>query len=202
MARVGGRNAWIAWPAGLFCATVVVALVVLAAPGVPGAVSFIGDALRAATQAPFAAGEDAEIVADAPAEDCRSLYTQPLWSAMVWSPKALLSQTHTAPVSTPEAVAAAAPAVVVTCHWRGAAGTSISTTVSTIAPEAAGAVQATLSGQGFACEVAAADTHCVRSQAGVDEVHDLRGDRWVSSTLTGWHPDGYTDVVASRAFGD
>lgn len=202
MARVGGRSAWIAWPAGLFCLAVVAGLLYLAAPGIPRTVSFIGDALRAGTSAPVAAGESSLRDEHAPAQDCRSLYTQPMWSTLVWSPGALLSQVRTPPVSTPEAVAVAQPAVVTTCHWRGAGDSSISTTVSTVPPEAGPAIQATLSGQGFACRVDAATIHCERTSGVVHEVHDLRGDRWVSSTLTGWEPDGYTGVVASRAFGD
>ena len=43
-------------------------------------------------------------------------------------------------------------------------------------------------------------THCTRTTDDVVEVHDLRGDRWVSSTLSGWTPDDYAAVVASHAF--
>lgn len=199
MARIGGRSAWIAWPAGLLCAGIVAALCVLAAPGVPAAVTFVGDTLRAGsttppyTDAPRTPG---------PAETCRDLYTQPLWSSLVWSPEALLSQRRSGALSTPEAVAAATPTPVVTCHWRGEAGRWLETTVSTVSPEGATAVQATLSGQGFACSAADATVHCERASAGVSEVHDLRGDRWVSSTFSGWMPDGYAGIVASRAFGE
>ena len=49
MARTGGRNAWIAWPAGLLCAAVVVSLAWLAQPMVPVSVAWVGDMLRAAT---------------------------------------------------------------------------------------------------------------------------------------------------------
>jgi hypothetical protein len=202
MARIGGRSAWLAWPAGLLCAAVVAALLVLAAPGVPRAVSFIGDTLRAATTAAGAhAMASPSPDDDLPASDCRSLYTQPMWATLVWSPNALLSQVRTAPLSTPEAVAAGAPSVVVTCHWRGMAGAFISTTVSTLGADASSAVQAALSAQGFACRVDAETTHCERTTGDTREVHDLRGDRWVSSTLAGWTPDGYAEVVASRAFG-
>jgi len=201
MARVGGRSWWIAGPATVLCLAIVVALGMLAAPGLPGAVSFVGDMLRAATSVPAAAGDPPRWEASTPADDCRTLYSQPLWSALVWSPDALLSQNRSAPVSTPEAVAAASPTVVVTCRWRGAAGRSISTTVSTVTGAGASAVQATLSSQGFACSVAGSTTHCERTTGDVREVHDLRGDRWVSSTLTGWAPEGYTTTVASRAFG-
>ena len=55
MARIGGRNLWLAWPAGLLCAGVVGALVWLAVPAIPGTVLFVGDTLRAATSAPEAA---------------------------------------------------------------------------------------------------------------------------------------------------
>jgi len=196
MARIGGRSLWLAWPAGLLCAAAVSGLVLLAAPGIPGAVAFVGDTLRAATNTPVVV----ETEAPEPASDCRHLYSQPLWSSLVWSPDALLWQRHTAPASTPEAVAAAAPTVVVTCHWRGPAGHFIETTVSTVAAEGAAAVPATLIAQGFACESAGDTTHCERVSGDVVEVHDLRGDRWVSSTLSGWMPTDYAAIVASHAF--
>ncbi len=196
MARIGGRSLWLAWPAGLLCAAAVAALVVIATPGVPMAVGFVGDTLRAATGRHAAV----ETTPPAPASDCRHLYSQPLWSSLVWSPQALLSQRRTAPASTPEAVAAAAPTVVITCHWRGEAGRSIETTVSAVTPEGAAAVSTTLAAQGFACSVAADTTHCERASGELLEVHDLRADRWVSSTLSGWMPDGYAAIVASHAF--
>ncbi|MDQ1137995.1 hypothetical protein QE410_002794 [Microbacterium sp. SORGH_AS 1204] len=201
MARIGGRSLWLAWPAGLFCLAAVAGLAVLAAPGVPGAVSFVGDTLRAASGRPATVeAEPAE-----PATDCRHLYSQPMWSSLVWSPEALLSQRRTAPLSTPEAVAAATPTTIVTCHWRGVGGRFLETTVSIVTPEGSAAAAATLSSQGFACETApdatqTAVTHCERVSGEVDEVHDLRGDRWVSSTLSGWSPADYAAVVASRAF--
>ncbi|MFJ4037326.1 hypothetical protein ACIPVB_04530 [Microbacterium sp. NPDC090007] len=196
MARIGGRSLWLAWPAGLFCAAAVAAMVVLALPGVPGAVAFVGDTLRAAT-APLPADEGPP---PTPATDCRHLYSQPLWSSLVWSPEALLSQRRTPPLSTPEAAAAAAASVVVTCHWRGDGGRFVETTVSTLAPEAVATVTSTLSAQGFTCTAGDDAPHCERTAGEVTEVHDLRGDRWVSSTLSGWMPTGYAEVVASHAF--
>lgn len=196
MARIGGRSLWLAWPAGLLCAVAVGALVALAVPGVPTAVTFVGDTLRAATTT--VAVE--EPPAPEPAGDCRHLYSQPLWSSLVWSPEALLWQRHTAPLSTPEAVAAASPAVVVTCHWRGVNGRFVETTVSTVSAEGAAAAATTLAGQGFTCASADGAVHCERTAGDVVEVHDLRGDRWVSSTLTGWMPPDYAAVVASHAF--
>ena len=196
MARIGGRSLWLAWPAGIFCAAAVAALGILAAPGIPTAVSFVGDTLRATTDTPTATAAPAA----EPAGDCRHLYSQPLWSSLVWSPEALLWQRRTVPLSTPEAVAAASPTVVVTCHWRGVDGRFVETTVSTVTPEGAAAAQATLAGQGFGCAADGDVTHCERATGDVLEVHDLRGDRWVSSTLTGWMPDAYAATVASHAF--
>ncbi|WP_063256844.1 hypothetical protein [Microbacterium sp. T32] len=199
MARVGGRSAWIAWPVGVLCAAVVATLLVLAAPGLPGAVTFVGDTLRAGSTTP--PWTDAPRV-PGPATTCRDLYTQPMWSELVWSPEALLTQRHTGPLSTPEAVAAAAPTPVITCHWRGEGGRWLESSVATVSADGATAVEATLSGQGFTCATDADTVHCERTADGVTEVHDLRGDRWVSSTFSGWMPDGYTAVVASRAFGE
>ncbi len=196
MARIGGRSLWLAWPVGLLCAAAVSGLGLLAAPGIPGAVGFVGDTLRAATSTPAVTAT----AAPTPASDCRHLYSQPMWSSLVWSPEALLTQRRTPPLSTPEAVAAASPAVVVTCHWRGEGGRSLETTVSTVSAEGSAAVVSTLTGQGFACTTEAEAVHCERTTAGVTEVHDLLGDRWVSSTLTGWEPVGYAETVASHAF--
>jgi hypothetical protein len=198
MARVGGRNAWIAWPAGIVCAAVVAVLILLALPGVPGAVTFVGDTLRSARSAPTATPEPSPT----PAATCGELYTPELWSSLVWSRDNLLTQRRTPAASTSEAVAASGATVVVTCHWRGRPGQSLETTVSTVTPQGASAVQATLSSQGFGCQVSGDTVHCERTSDGVVEVHDLRGDRWVSSTLTNWMPDGYAAVVASRAFGE
>lgn len=199
MARVGGRSAWIAWPAGVLCAAVVATLFVLAAPGLPGAVTFVGDTLRTgSTTPPYT---DAPRV-PGPAGTCRDLYTQPMWSALVWSPEALLTQRRTTALSTPEAVAAAAPTPVITCHWRGEGGRWLETSVAAVSPEGAAAVQSTLTAQSFTCTAAEATVHCERQADGVTEIHDLRGDRWVSSTFSGWMPDGYAAVVASRAFGE
>lgn len=197
MARIGGRSLWLAWPVGLLCLAAVAALGILAAPGVPIAVTFVGDTLRAASAHPAAVAADpAE-----PASDCRHLYSQPLWSSLVWSPDALLSQRRTPASSTPEAVAAASATVVVTCHWRGAGGRFVETTVSTVTPEGGAAVKTTLVAQGFTCDDVAETTHCERRTDDLVEVHDLRGDRWVSSTLSGWMPDDYAAIVASHAFG-
>ena len=57
MARIGGRNLWLAWPVGLVCAGVVGALAWLAAPALPATVGFVGDTLRSATSSPQAAME-------------------------------------------------------------------------------------------------------------------------------------------------
>jgi hypothetical protein len=198
MARVGGRNVWIAWPVGIICTVVVAVLVVLAVPGIPASVIFVGDTLRAAGSAPTAKPEPAPT----PASTCRELYSADLWSSLVWSRNNLLTQRRTPAASTPEAVAASGATVVVTCHWRGTAGRSMETTVSTVTPEGASAVQATLSSQGFGCQVSGDTVHCERAAGGVVEVHDIRGDRWVSSTLTNWMPDGYAETVASRAFAE
>ena len=49
MARVAGRNSWIAVPAGLVCAAVVGTLVWLSLPMVPVTVAWAGDMLRNAS---------------------------------------------------------------------------------------------------------------------------------------------------------
>src|SRR3546814_15333014 len=92
MARVSGRSLWIAWPIGVICAGVIGALVWLAAPGVPGAIDFVGTTLRGATSAPVADGEDAAATPADPMTDCRGLYPARLWAEPTWTPEVLLSQ--------------------------------------------------------------------------------------------------------------
>lgn len=47
MARVGGRNAVMAWIAGVFCAAVIVILIWVAVPMGPVVLQYIGDTVRA-----------------------------------------------------------------------------------------------------------------------------------------------------------
>lgn len=199
MARVGGRSAWIAWPIGVICAAVVAALVWLALPGVPAAVQFTGDMLRGATSAPLADGEGADATPQ-PATDCRSLYPDPLWAALAWTPDVLLSQNMKPPATTTALTTALAPAVRFTCTWRVPDGRSISTTLATV-PDGSGAVaEAALDADGFACTGDPTAVHCERTRDGVTEIHDIRGTAWLSSVLTNWLPDGYAEQTASRAF--
>jgi hypothetical protein len=200
MARVSGRSLWIAWPAGVICAAVVGALLWLAAPGVPGAIDFIGNTLRTATSAPVADGEAEDVPVADPATDCRGLYPDRLWAELTWTPEALLSQSTAPPASASSLFTALSPEVRLTCSWRADGGRSVSTTVATVAADAASVVQAALTAEGFTCAVDGAAVHCERTQGSVAEVHDLRGDVWVSSVLTDWLPEDYAAQVASRAF--
>ncbi|MGP3535887.1 hypothetical protein ACTU3I_13895 [Microbacterium sp. RD1] len=201
MARVAGRSLWIAWPIGVICGAVVVALVWLAAPGVPGAIEFTGNLLRSSTSAPVADGEEQRGAAAEPITDCRSLYPDRLWSELVWTPDVLLTQTFAPPATTTALVTALAPSVRLTCGWRAEGGArSISTTLATVPADSGPIAQASLTAEGFTCAAETDAVHCERTRGDVSEIHDLRGDLWVSSVLTGWAPEGYGPQVASRAF--
>ncbi|MEU1971658.1 hypothetical protein ABZ477_08370 [Microbacterium sp. NPDC019599] len=204
MARIGGRNLWLAWPAGLFCAGVVAALVWLAIPAVPGTIAFVGDTLRAATSAPEAAGARpvAEAALDTTADiDCRDLYPGTLWLELAWSPQSLLSQNRNAPATeVTSLVDALQPSVRVTCAWRETAGT-ISSTLSVVQTDAAPVADLALRGQGFACVAYGSGVACTRISGAVVEEHVVRDGLWLASVERSWHPEDYGTRLAAFVWG-
>ncbi|KJL40750.1 MULTISPECIES: hypothetical protein [Microbacterium] len=194
MARTGGRNSWIAVPAGILCAAVVASLVWLALPMVPVAVAWVGDTLRSATAPrPEAtpAQTPAQTAADGGAIDCRTLYADDLWNELTWREGSLLDQSMAAPATAATAFAdAAAPDVLVTCTWRFDSG-GIVTTLSKVDADAATIAEAALAGDGFSCRTADGATVCDRTRGAVLEEHTLRDGLWLVSVETAWHPDDY-----------
>ncbi|MFE5407362.1 hypothetical protein [Microbacterium sp. NPDC056569] len=194
MARIGGRNSWIAVPAGMVCAAVVASLVWLALPMVPVTIAWIGDTLRSAT-APRPDASPAQTPARTAAEggavDCRTLYADDLWNELMWRPGSFLDQSAAAPATSSAAFAdAAAPEVLVTCTWRFDAG-GIVTSLSKVDADAASIAEAALAADGFACRTADDATVCDRTRGAVLEEHTLRDGLWLVSVETDWHPDGY-----------
>lgn len=204
MARIGGRNLWLAWPAGLLCAGVVAGLVWLAAPGVPGVVTWMGDTLRAATAPPQAA-PDAPVSGlatdpDAPL-DCRKLYPDALWVQLAWDRAVLLDQSHElAPTAVTALVDTLQPAVRVTCTWHGPRGAIIST-LAGVGADAAGVAEAALRGEGFECAVIGDGVSCRRTQGDVREEHFVQGALWLATVETSWHPDDYGMLLAAHVWG-
>jgi hypothetical protein len=196
---VGGRSGWIAWPVAVICIAVIAALFWLAAPGVPGAISFVGDTLRGATSAPTADGGGAA-GADEPATDCRSLYPDRLWAELTWTPEALLDQDTDPPATTTTLGQALAPSVVFTCTWTVEDGRSVSTTLAEVGEGSDAVAQAALTTEGFSCRPEGDRLHCERASGGVTEIHDLRGTQWLSSVLTNWLPEDFAAQTASRVF--
>lgn len=187
-----------AWPAALVCVGVIVALLWLALPGIPGAVDFVGSTLRGATAASAADEAVADDAAAEPVTDCRSLYPDRLWAELTWTPDVLLSPSTDAPSST--LTAALAPRVRITCTWRVGDGRSIRSTVADVDEGAVAVAQAALTAEGFACTTEGERLHCERTSGDVVELHDLQGTVWLSSVLTAWEPDDYGAQTASRAF--
>lgn len=209
MARVGGRNRWIAVPVGLLCAGVVGALVWLATPMLPTTVQWAGETLRGATTYVLAQDSDGDPIAvgtaskfTTPAESgCRALYPDPLWAELTWTRGALLTQTVIPPPTAVEPLTEAlAPAVLVTCGWRADGDLQLSTTVSRVAVDAPAIAQATLEGAGFRCTTGAVLT-CTRASGDVIEEHLLRDDLWVSTVETSWHPLDYGAQITTRLWG-
>ena len=193
MARVGGRNSWIAVPAGVVCAAVLGMLVWLSLPMIPVAIAWVGDTLRDATAPrPVAtpALTPAQEAAGGAGVDCRTLYSDDLWNELTWRPGSLLNQSGAAPATAATAFAdAASPEVLVTCTWRFDSG-EIATTLSRIDPEAASVAEAALAGDGFACR-AGEQLTCTRVLGAVLEEHTLRDGLWLVSVESRWHPEDY-----------
>lgn len=193
MARVGGRNSWIAVPAGVVCAAVLGMLVWLSLPMIPVTIAWVGDTLRDATAprpAATPALTPAQEAAGGAGVDCRTLYSDDLWNELTWRPGSLLNQSGAAPATAATAFAdAASPEVLVTCTWRFDSG-EIATTLSRIDPEAASVAEAALSGDGFACR-AGEQLTCTRVLGAVLEEHTLRDGLWLVSVESRWHPEDY-----------
>lgn len=203
MARVGGRNSWIAVPAGLICAGVVAGLVWLALPMVPVTVQWMGDTLRrASTPAPAITPKDTPAQRAAAGEDvdCRTLYADDLWNELMWRPGSQLGQTASSPLTDTAFADAVSPDVVVSCEWRFDEG-AIVTTLSRVDADAAAIAQAALSGEGFVCDGDAARLVCSRSTGSVREDHSLRDGLWLASTQTQWQPEDYAARVDRNVWG-
>lgn len=205
MARVGGRNSWIAWPAGLLCAGVVGTLAWLAQPMLPVSVTWVGDMLRAATAPvpPVPVVESVAARAIAPGDiDCRALYPDGLWAELTWTPDVLLSQdTAPPPTAVTTLTDALAPSVRLTCHWRTDEGRTIVSTLAGVAADAGPIADASLRGQGFTCVTDADAVVCTRTTGDVIEENTIRGGLWLSSVERAWHPEAYGARLAAHVWG-
>lgn len=199
MARIGGRNTWIALPVGLMCLAVVGALAWLAIPMIPVAVGWVGESLRTATtQAQIVETPDpASIVSDDQALDCRGLYPDAVWAELVWTRDVLLSQSTDAPATSATSLTdALAPDVQRTCDWRSYEGT-ISTTLSLVGEDAVTVADASLRGQGFTCQSDEEQLTCTKSSGDVREENVLRDGVWLSTVESKWHPEEYGARLAA-----
>lgn len=203
MARIPGRNSWIAVPAGLICAGVVGALVWLSLPMVPVAAAWLGQTARTALTQPL-------VVIAAPVEkadvsailDCHDLYPEGVWAELLWRGDGLLAQATAAPVSAATTVVEAlAPDVRLSCSWTYPDGSIIVSTLAVVGKDAAAIAQAGFESAGFTCESDAAGLRCDRSSGAGSEDHVLRDGLWLSSTVTGWHPDDYATRLSGFVLG-
>lgn len=199
---IGGRNGWIAWPAGIVCAGVVAGLVWLAAPGVPGAVGFVGDLLRSASQPRQDAASTPrpiESIGTALTDDCRSLYPDGLWSQLTWQPHIVLNQTQNPPDTSAVSVRDALSAdVLMTCGWREPGGGTVTTTLARVDAEATVLAGPGFGSQGFACSSFGDGVRCTKTVGDTVEDEIVRGGMWLSTIERAWHPAGYRDALAER----
>jgi len=195
MARTSGRSMWIAVPVGVLCAAVVGGLAWLALPLMPTTFAWVGGAVDGSLAPPSSTAAPA---ADGVPSTCRGLYNDALWASLSLSPDAILTPGTEPPVTTATTLATAlAPQVRMTCTWHGADGASISTTVADVATDAGAIAAASLPGEGFACTADGARVHCEKAAGDVVETLDLGGGTWLSSTMTAWQPERYSERVAS-----
>lgn len=200
MARIGGRNSFIAVPVGLICAAVVGALVWFALPMGPVVVAWAGDTLRAGLS-PDAGGEE-PVAQGAQAEDCRGLYPDLVWTELTWTSGALLSQGALPPATSETAlVDALTPTVRLSCSWIFDGNRAISTTLAVVPEGARTIAEMALRGQGFTCTTEGAALHCSRLKGDVFEEHTFQGDMWLASTEDGLHPEDYGIRLAQHVWG-
>lgn len=204
MARIPGRSAWLAWPAGVICLAAVAALAWLSGPMIPAVAAWSGDTLRAALSPPTAAPTERarpsvlETVASGADLDCRRFYPADLWSELTWSPRTLLLQDRTAPATSVVTLGEAlAPQVRVTCRWTFHTGSTISTTLAQVAEGSSAVGEAALRAEGFACGAQGAALVCARDRDGVREEQAFAGDLWMSSVETGEAPESYGDRLVA-----
>ena len=205
MARLGGRNTWIAVPAGLACAAVVGALVWLSLPMVPVTVAWAGDMLRNASApqtAPTVSATPAREAAAGGTFDCRAMYSDSLWNEMTWTGRTILDQTtdppSTAVTSLTEALA---PVVVRTCAWTNNDGGTVVSSLAVVPDDGPGIAEAALRGQGFSCAIGDPGLHCTTATGDTVETHVFRDGLWLSTSELTWHPEDYGSRLERQVFG-
>jgi hypothetical protein len=202
MARVGGRNRWIAAPAGLICLAVVAALVWLSLPMAPVVVAWVQTTFQQVAANPFGtvSTPDPSERPAAEAVDCRDLYPNALWIELTWRGDALLTQDFTPPATAATTVVdALAPTVRLSCRWRYD-GEQISTTLARVSADAGPVAEAGLTAQGFACTTTDALLTCSKVEGRVLEEHAIGAGLWLASVETGWHPEGYGSQLAAHVW--
>lgn len=197
MARIGGRNSFMAWVVGLGSAAVVAALVALAMPAIPAGIQMVGDTLRSSTSAPIAQGETAVVEPTSSTPLCQGLYTDALWAQLTQRAGGAPVQDTSAPrVSAATLVSSLAPEVTVSCTFTGINTGSIVTTVAKVDAGAAGVARSTLEAAGYECGDYGDGVRCRITTAEGVEDQVVRDGTWLASVFSGWHPDRYTERVA------
>lgn len=197
MARIGGRNSFMAWVVGLASAAVVAVLLVLAVPAIPAGIQMIGDSLRSSTSAPVAQGESTVVAPASTTPLCQGLYTEALWAELTQRAGGDPVQDTSAPrVSATSLVTSLAPQVTASCTFTGINTGSIVTTVAKVDAGADRVARSTLEAAGYGCEDYGNGVRCrITTAAGVED-QIVRDGIWLASVFSGWQPDRYTERVA------
>ncbi|WP_127474067.1 hypothetical protein [Microbacterium sulfonylureivorans] len=205
MARVGGRNSWIAVPTGVACAAIVAGLVWLSMPMVPVTVAWAGDMLRNATTPkpePSPGDTPARRAAAGAALDCRAIYTDALWNEMTWTGRTILDQSYDPPATAVTSlIEVLVPDVRLTCGWTAGDRGNVVSTLAVVASDASDIAEAALRGQGFSCAPGDAGLRCTRAEGDALETHLFRDGLWLCSVESTWHPDDYAARLERGVFG-
>lgn len=205
MARVGGRNTWIAVPAGLACVAVTASLVWLSLPMIPVTVAWAGEMLRNATTPqvePSPGDTPARRAVAGESLDCRALYSDALWNELTWTGRSILDQSFDPPATAVTSLTeVVAPDVILTCAWTNSDGGMVVSTLAVVAADAPGLAEAALRGQGFSCAVGDTGLRCTGTQGDTVESHVFSEGLWLSSTERTWHPDDYAARLEQQVFG-
>ncbi|MFT4052168.1 MAG: hypothetical protein QM677_07970 [Microbacterium sp.] len=204
MARVGGRNAVVAWIVGILCLAAVAVIAFLASPLLPTSIAWLKTAVDPSATGSTGAtsvATDEETTAEGLPAECSDLYDDALWAALRFADGAELTSSQDAPVTTASAlVTALKPQVLLTCSWDSDAGT-VSTTLATVPPDAGAIAEAALPGAGFACEDESDRTRCTRTDGDLVETIEAGDGLWVSTSEDAWHPGRLASAVAERVWG-
>lgn len=201
VARLAGRNTGFAWVVGVWCAAVVGALVVLAAPMAPVVTDWTLRTLPIiGEQIAHEAGAGEAVASTVPA-DCDALASPELRAALrAGAPATFTAGAGEVLAGVPGLAELLAAEPAVDCRWTAADGTA-QVWVATVGDDAAATAEELLLAVGFECSAHGDGVLCTREHAAAGdaaastESHLVRGTVWAAIVTSGWEQGGITGAV-------